>query len=167
MIILDTNVISEAMRGPAADPRVIAWLRSLPQSPVTTTINRSEILAGIALLPDGRRSGLLRQRADAVFLGLGVCLPLTDACASHYADIVANRSRMGRPIGGFDALIAAIARVSRAQLATRDISGFEGTGVELIDPWAIDPAGDPVLAEVGRDSGLLDGDGVGGDELPG
>ena len=46
---------------------------------------------------------------------------------------------MGRPIGGFDALIAAIARVSRAQLATRDISGFEGTGVELIDPWAIDP----------------------------
>ena len=63
MIILDTNVISEAMRGPAADAGVLRWLRSLAETPVTTVINRAEILAGIALLPTGERADQLRAAA--------------------------------------------------------------------------------------------------------
>lgn len=135
MIVLDTNVISEAMRGELADPRVIAWIRSRPAPLVTTVVNRAEILAGLALLPAGRRSEELRRRAGAVLAGLGVCLPVTDDCAEHYADIVALRARGGRPIGGFDALIAAIARVAGASVATRDVTGFAGIGLDLIDPW--------------------------------
>lgn len=50
LVVLDTNVISEAMRGAAASPQVIAWLRSLAATPITTVVNRAEILAGIALL---------------------------------------------------------------------------------------------------------------------
>lgn len=60
---------------------------------------------------------------------------MTDDCAEHYADIVALRARDGRPIGGFDALIAAIARVAGASVATRDVTGFAGIGLDLIDPW--------------------------------
>lgn len=136
MIILDTNVISEVMRGPRADPVVLTWIRSLRAQPVTTVINRAEILAGLALLPDGVRRRRLREAADAAMSGLGVCLPLVPECASEYAEIVAARRAAGRPIGGMDALIASIARVSGAAIATRDLTDFAGIGVELIDPWS-------------------------------
>jgi predicted nucleic acid-binding protein len=43
---------------------------------------------------------------------------------------------IGRPISEFDAQIAAIARVHGAALATRDVAGFEGCGIEIINPWA-------------------------------
>ncbi|TDE95101.1 type II toxin-antitoxin system VapC family toxin [Occultella glacieicola] len=135
MIILDTNVISEAMRGPRASSVVIAWIRALSEQPVTTVVNRAEILAGVALLPDGARKDLLAGAARAAFDTLGVCLPLLPECAQEYADIVASRRAAGRPIGGMDALIASIARVSGADLATRDVRDFEGVGVDLIDPW--------------------------------
>ncbi len=136
MIVLDTNVISEAMRADRADPRVLAWIRGVRTPVVTTVINRAEILAGLAMLPPGSRSTALQHKAAAVLAGLGVCLPLTDECAPHYADIVATRTAAGRPIGGLDALIAAIARAAGASVATRDIGGFDGLGLDLIDPWA-------------------------------
>ena len=135
MIILDTNVISEAMRGPRADSRVISWLRSLSSTPVTTVINQAEILAGIAVLPPGNRRERLYTVAQSAFAGLAVCLPLSPECAGHYANIVAARGATGRPIGGMDALVASIARESGAQLATRDTAGFEGLELDLVDPW--------------------------------
>jgi toxin FitB len=136
VIVLDTNVISEAMRGPQADPTVLAWLRSLPAPPVTTVINRAEILAGIALLPPGARAKRLREAATLAFGALGVCLPLTPECCAHYGDIVARRQRAGRPIGGMDALIAAIAREATATVATRDNTDFDDLGLTLINPWS-------------------------------
>lgn len=135
MIILDTNVISEVMRGPYADPTVLTWLRSLREQPVTTVINRAEILAGLALLPAGAKRDKLVETAERAFSTLGIVLPLVPESASVYAEIVALRRRAGKPIGGIDALIAAIARLAGASIATRDISGFEGLGLELIDPW--------------------------------
>lgn len=135
MIILDTNVISEAMRGPLANEHVIAWILAAGGRSVTTVINRAELLAGIALLPDGGRKSDLRSRVVVALDQLGACLPLTTECADHYADIVAHRSRAGRPVGSMDALIAAIARVSGAAIATRDVDGFADLGVDIVNPW--------------------------------
>lgn len=135
MIVLDTNVISEVMRGPSAEPAVLEWLRSLSATPVTTVVNQSEILAGIAILPDGDRRVHLQMSAEAAFGSLGACLPLTVACAAHYADIVASRRRSGRPIGGMDALVASIAREAGAVVATRDVEGFSDIGLTVVNPW--------------------------------
>lgn len=135
MLALDTNVISEAMRGPAANEYVISWLRHLPVPPVTTVINRAEILAGVAMLPAGARRDRLRESAVSAFSGLGVTLPLVPEAADHYAEIVASRRSSGRPIGGMDALVAAICLVSGATLATRDTDDFEGLGLDIINPW--------------------------------
>ena len=135
MIVLDTNVISELMRGPAAGPAVRSWVRALRETPATTVINRAEILSGIAVLPDGKRKEALREVAEDAFQMLGVCLPLTPECASVYATIVAGRRDKGRPIAAMDALVAAIAKQSGAALATRDVRDFEGLGLDLIDPW--------------------------------
>jgi predicted nucleic acid-binding protein len=135
VIVLDTNVISEVMRGHQASPAVLGWIRCLRETPVTTVVNRAEILAGIAVLPDGRRKERLREVADSAFDTLGVCLPLMPECAAEYAAVVAGRRSAGRPMGGMDALIAAIARVSGAAIATRDQSDFAGLDLELVDPW--------------------------------
>ncbi len=135
MIVLDTNVISELMRGAAAEPRVIRWLRSLDRQPVTTVINRAEVLSGIAILPAGQRRERLRAHADRAFAQLGMVLPVTDGCASQYADIVATRRALGKPVSVMDALIAAIVKESNCALATRNAGDFEGLGIELVDPW--------------------------------
>ncbi len=44
---------------------------------------------------------------------------------------------MGRPIGSFDAQIAAIAHSQGMALATRNVPDFDGIGVTLIDPWRV------------------------------
>lgn len=135
MIILDTNVISELMRGRRTEPAVLSWLESLREQPVTTVINRAEIMAGVAQLPGGRRRDRLQEAAVAAFDQLGACLPLVPECASVYAEIVASRRAAGRPIGGMDALIASIARVAEVGIATRDVDGFADLGIGLINPW--------------------------------
>lgn len=135
MIVLDTNVISEALKGPQADPSVIRWLSSLSSAPVTTIVNRAELLSGVALLPDGRRKEVLRAMIAAQLGRMGTCLPLTEEATNCYADIQAERHAAGRPISGFDGLIAAICLASSSTLATRNTKDFEGLGLELINPW--------------------------------
>lgn len=135
MIVLDTNVVSETLRGPGAEPRVVSWLRGLEARPVTTVITKAELLAGAAVLPQGARRDALEVGIARVLSQLGVCLPLTDEAAGYYARIVAGRRAAGRPVAGFDALIAAICRSASATLATRNTPDFEGMGVELVNPW--------------------------------
>jgi predicted nucleic acid-binding protein len=57
------------------------------------------------------------------------------AAANHYADVVVERARTGIPIAGFDAHFAAICRVDRTALATRNTDNFTWLGLDLIDPW--------------------------------
>ena len=58
MIILDTNVVSEPLK-PAPNPAVMDWLNAQePETLYLTTINLAELLAGVELLPAGRRKNL-------------------------------------------------------------------------------------------------------------
>ena len=137
MIILDTNVISEAMR-PRPDARVMAWLRKQPLSTLATTaITVAEIRYGLDRLPEGQRRRNLNERFHS-FLTRGFndrIIGFDVAAAEAYSTIVVGREKIGLSIEAFDAMIAAIARVSGASVATRDISDFEECGVELINPW--------------------------------
>lgn len=55
MIVLDTNVLSEAMK-PAPAPAVASWMaRQNAGDLFTSAVAEAEILLGIAILPDGRR----------------------------------------------------------------------------------------------------------------
>jgi predicted nucleic acid-binding protein len=66
--------------------------------------------------------------------------PVDAAAAEQYAIIASDRERAGKPIAGFDALIAAVCRSRGAALATRNLPDFDGTGVEIIDPWTPEAA---------------------------
>ena len=137
MIVLDTNVISELMR-PEPHPAVFAWVAARPSANLyTTSVNKAEILYGIVSLPDGRRRAALVAAAEAMFEDdlAGRVLPFDETAADRYAEIVGARRRAGRPIEAFDAFIAATALAAGADVATRDVNGFEGLGLTLIDPW--------------------------------
>ena len=75
--------------------------------------------------------------ADDIFRAFSdQVLPVDAAAAEQYAVIASARERAGKPIPGFDALIAAVCRSRGAALATRNLPDFDGTGIEVIDPWA-------------------------------
>jgi toxin FitB len=139
VIVLDTNVISELARR-VPDTGVLAWLDSLEISDVATTaVTAAELRYGIARLPDGHR----KRELSVVIRGIltqdfhGRVLPFDERSSVQYADIVADRERIGRPIGVADAQIAAICRDLGAPLATRNTADFEETGIELVDPWKL------------------------------
>ncbi|MEL4503815.1 type II toxin-antitoxin system VapC family toxin [Luteococcus sp. H138] len=135
MIVLDTNVVSEILKGQHAAPPVRTWFRSLRETPVTTLITRAELLSGVASLPEGRRRDELGADIQRALMTLGACLPLTEEMADRYAECVARRRLSGRPLAGFDGLIAATCLTVDASLATRNVRDFEGLGLTLINPW--------------------------------
>ena len=138
MIVLDTNVLSEALRR-APDALVMAWLDAQPRSSLfTTAITRAEIFYGLGLLPDGSRRRELTRAVEAIFDEdfSGRILGLDSDAAAAYAEIAVARRNAGRPISQFDAMIAAVARSRGAALATRNVKDFTDCGVSVIDPWA-------------------------------
>ena len=55
MIVLDTNVLSEALR-PVPEPTVLDWLSNQPRASLfITSVTRGEILYGIRILANGKR----------------------------------------------------------------------------------------------------------------
>ena len=144
MIVLDTNVVSELMRA-EPDPQIAMLVRSRDRRELcTTSVTLAEIRYGITRLPDGRRKEILLAAADDIFGAFGdQVLPVDAAAAEQYAVIASSRERAGRPMPGFDALIASVCKSSGAALATRNLPDFEGTGIELVDPWAQDAPDDP------------------------
>jgi predicted nucleic acid-binding protein len=137
MFVLDTNIISAIMAARPA-PEVAAWIAARPDDALfTTTICQAQILAGLAVMPEGRRRLVLETAALAIFTEdfNGRVLPFDAAAAAAYAGIFAARRRAGHATAPLDLMIAAVARANGASVVTRDTGGFEGCGVPLVDPW--------------------------------
>jgi toxin FitB len=137
MIVVDTDVLSEAMRE-RPDPRVAAWLEQQPEAETfTTAITKAEILYGIEMLDLGNHRAGLARAAELIFSGtfLRRVLAFDNEAAAHYAQISASRKISGRPIKTANAQIAAIARLHGAVLATRDERAFRDCGIRVVNPW--------------------------------
>ncbi len=137
MILLDTNVVSEGLRQ-RPDPNVEKWLDA--QRPADLFLCMpviAELRYGAELLPPGARRVQLESaigKIEAAFAER--TLPLDRAAAHEYGKIIAHRDRLGRATGTMDGLIAAIAKVHGATVATRDRSGFTDIGIDIVDPFA-------------------------------
>ncbi len=135
MIFLDTNVVSETLRK-SPDPAVIAWLVRYDAELALPTVTIAEIAFGIAKIRPDQRSARLEQGlvdwrhrfADRIF-------GLTEEAALAYGEIMGAASRQGLGMSAPDGMIAAIARVNGGRLATRNLTDFRTTGLELISPW--------------------------------
>ena len=138
MIILDTNVVSEFMTSPPS-AEVLEWLNAQdPSALYLTSISVAEICFGLHAMPQGRRRRLLEERFER-FIATAFparLLFFDEAAGRVFGEIKAHRRSIGRPLGDFDGQIAAIARVHRFAIATRNLADFEHCLVELIDPFA-------------------------------
>ncbi len=137
MFLLDTNVLSTIMSS-RPEPQVAAWIAAQPEELLfTAAVCQAEILAGIEMLSDGRRRRALEAAARAIFTEDfdGRILPFDATAAVFYSELFAARKRAGWSTATADLMIAAVARASGARMVTRDISGFEGCGLTIINPW--------------------------------
>lgn len=137
MIVLDTNVLSELMR-PHPSPRVVAWMEQQPGAQLAVTaITEAEIFYGLELLPAGKRRDRLLAAAGAMFAEdfEGQALAFDGEAARMFAKIASDRRAKGKPISLADAQIAAIARLHKATLATRNVADFQACGISLVNPW--------------------------------
>jgi toxin FitB len=137
MILLDTNVVSEAMK-PAPDPAVRAWLNSqAAETLYLSSVTLAELLFGVAALPGGKRKDMLAQALDGL-LGLfkDRVLPFDADAARHYAELAVTAKTAGRGFPTPDGYIAAIAASRGFIVASRDIAPYEAGKVSVINPWA-------------------------------
>jgi len=135
LIFLDTNVVSETLRR-SPDPAVIAWLIRHDAELALSTVVIAELAFGIQKIrPDQRavrlEQGLVdwrRRFADRIF-------GLTEEAALAYGGIMGAAFRQGVGISAPDGMIAAIAQINGGRLATRNLTDFRTTGLELVSPW--------------------------------
>src|SRR5690554_1586207 len=136
MIILDTNVVSEAMK-PEPDATVIAWLNEqAAETLYLSSITLAELLFGIGALPQGKRKNMLdRALTELLELFKDRVLPFDTDAACHYADLAvrAKNGRRGFPTP--DGYIAAIAESRGFMVASRDAAPYDAVGMAVINPW--------------------------------
>lgn len=139
MILLDTNVVSQAMK-PDGDMAVCAWLDAQPKTDLYLCAPvLAELRYGAVNLPNGKKKDFLLAACDHIenksFAGRILTF---DRFAAHfYAEFRAKRRREGRSIAEMDMAIAAIASAHAMTLATRNVCDFEGLGIPLVDPFAV------------------------------
>ena len=139
MIVLDTNVVSEAMKQ-TPDAAVLDWLnRQSAETLYLTSITVAELMFGIAVLPAGRRKKALGQTLDGLTkLFRNRILPFDFDAAARYAELASAARARGKGLPQSDGYIAAIAVAQGFIVATRDTAPFEAAGVRVINPWKAD-----------------------------
>jgi toxin FitB len=139
MIILDTNVVSEPLKL-KPEAAVIHWLNAQePQTLYLTTINLAELLAGIEIMPAGRKRTTLKAALDDTIMPLfeGRILQFDNKAAEAFAKINAKVQSAGGTISFADCAIAAIAQANGFALATRNVRDFKKVGIEMMNPWGL------------------------------
>lgn len=140
MILLDTNVISEAMK-PDSDPRVRRWLDAQPAEALfLSSVTLAELSYGVSVLPKGKR----RQRLTAAIEGVvelfaGRLLAFDADAARRYGVLAATARASGRGFPTPDGYIAAVAAARAFAVASRDPTAFAAVGLTVIDPWRAPP----------------------------
>ncbi|MDR1020286.1 MAG: type II toxin-antitoxin system VapC family toxin [Synergistaceae bacterium] len=136
MILLDTNVVSEAMK-PEPDPAVLAWLNAqVAETLYISSVSLAELLFGIGVLPEGRRKRLLSEMLDGVLDLFGSRVLAFDIeAARRYAELSVKARAAGKGFPVTDGYIAAIASSRGFTVATRDTAPFEAAGIAEVNPW--------------------------------
>ena len=97
MIILDTNVVSEAMK-PEPHSGVRAWLNAqAAETLFLSSVSLAELLFGIAAMPSGRRRDIKSIALDGLLKLFGSRIVSFDADAARcYAEFATSARSKGR-----------------------------------------------------------------------
>jgi predicted nucleic acid-binding protein len=136
MILLDTNVVSEAMR-PEPHPAVRNWLNEQPAETLyLSSVTLAELLFGIAALPAGKRKNTLESALDGLMELFGDrVLSFDPDAARHYAELAVTARTAGLGFPTPDGYIAAIAASRGLVVASRDTGPYQAVGLRVLNPW--------------------------------
>ncbi len=135
--LLDTNVLSEAMRKQPSS-RVLKWIgEQVEESLFISVITVGELRRGSLILSEGKkRRSLLRWIETGIKAEFANrILPVDTAVMERWADLQAATMKAGRRLPVMESLLAATALTHDLSLATRKMADFEAAGVALFDPW--------------------------------
>jgi predicted nucleic acid-binding protein len=138
VIVLDTNVVSEAMR-PSPNRAVVTWLDEQETSTLfLTTVTVAEVHYGLCVLSEGKRRRSLEDGFARILTGAfeGRILSFDEPAAREYGKVMSQCRERGRPLGILDGQIAAIARAAGFGVATRNTRDFADCGLTLVNPFA-------------------------------
>ena len=140
MILLDANVVSEAMK-PEPAAAVRAWLDAqAAETLYISSVTIAELMFGIGALPNGRRKDKLTAALDGTLeLFADRILPFDTRAARRYAELAVRARAAGKGFPTPDGYIAAIAAAHDFAVASRDTSAFTAAGLAVIDPWGTTP----------------------------
>ena len=136
-LLLDTNVLSEVTK-PSPDTDVLGWLDRLDEDRTfISVVSIAEIRRGVALMDEGRRRDSLTEwlARDLPQRFEQRVLPVDEAVALAWGDLMGVAKRRGRGLSSMDGLIGATAIAQRLTLATRNIKDFDGFEIDLYNPW--------------------------------
>ena len=135
MILLDTNVLSEAMRV-EPDGRVMRWLDGHPPSVLfLSAVTVDEILFGIEILPRGRKRMRLGRAFSNIVDGFSErIVPFDARAAAESVRLRAGRRRAGSPMSLADSQIAGTATSRGFSLATLNTADFRDLGLSVLEP---------------------------------
>lgn len=135
--LLDTCVVSELIR-PSPDPAVVSWVRDHDEQKLyLSVLTLGEIRKGIDKLPASKRRDVLEDwlKHDLTERFRGRILGIDQQIALTWGQNQAASEQSGRPMPVIDGLLAATAAASRATLVTRNVADFEGSSIEVVNPW--------------------------------
>jgi toxin FitB len=132
MYLLDTNVVSELRR---AKPHgaVLAWIRAVKDEDLNiSSVTLGELQAGVEITreQDEAKARELQLWVDLVEASYRV-LPMDGAAFRMWATLIHRKSDTLNE----DAMVAAVARVHRLAVVTRNVADFKSFGVAVINPF--------------------------------
>jgi tRNA(fMet)-specific endonuclease VapC len=135
--LLDTCVVSELV-AKQPNSKVVEFVDSLDSDDVyLSVITIGEITKGIEKLPRSKRKQELQNwlKEDLLIRFDGRLVSLDTDVLMEWGVLTARLESSGETMPAIDSLIAATALSHPFTLVTRNVDDFNGTGLEIVNPW--------------------------------
>lgn len=133
--LLDTNILSELRKGRRASTRVVAWIESVDDEDLwTSVLVIGELRQGVERrrVRDPVTAAHLERWLDTIIESYGDrLLSIDNAVADRW-----GRMNVPDPLPVIDGLLAATAMTHDLTLVTRNIRDIRRTGVKHLNPFA-------------------------------
>ena len=132
MTVVDTNVINEMLR---REPNAgVVNFFAQEDTPALSVVTIEEMAYGVAWRPSAK----LQTAFDRIVGQWPHILPITPDIKARAGLLRGQLQRRGHTRTAADMLINSTALAHRIPLATRNVAGFEGCGIALLNPFSVD-----------------------------